>query len=216
MNPILNSEIVRLNYRAPDWPLFQRDMNQALQDLPHPKKYTSVRLFNAGFDKLMSTINSIIAKHVPLTKPTPHSKRWWTKELAQTRKAMQAIANRPYVRQSNTNNPAHKLYRCQRNDYSEEIRRAKREHWDLWLKEINSTTVWKANRFVNSPAPDGGRTRIPALKVKNVNGNIEEISKQRRKGSSLLQDFLPGGTRCYGNRPKFRISHPDHFVQEHY
>lgn len=180
----------RLNYKATDWPVLQTAMEEALQGLPAPRRIRTVNEFHTKVKTLMSTIENIVAQNVPTTKATPHSKRWWSKELDQWRKATRKLANKSHSRRANRQDPIHELYRRARNDYSEQLRKAKKEHWYTWLKDISETSVWTVNRFVTGPASDGGRARIPALKVKDEWGQTTEVQDNEGKSKELYKSFF--------------------------
>jgi hypothetical protein len=53
-----------------------------------PAEMENVEDFNAALDRLSQAIQDAIAQHIKTTKPSPYSKRWWTKELADEKKTM--------------------------------------------------------------------------------------------------------------------------------
>lgn len=124
--PVLASRTPHYNYRETDWPTFKTDLKAALKGIPRPEEFTAVRDFNVAFDKLMSTIDSVIEKHVPIARTSPHTKRWWSKELSQTRAASHRLANKSYARKTNKWDPIHEEYRRAQNDYTEMIRKRNR------------------------------------------------------------------------------------------
>src|SRR6266481_3198126 len=59
--------------------------------------------------------------------------------------------------------PSHEEHRCIRNDYSEEIWKAKQAHWHEFLEYAMGCDLWVANCYISGPGSDGGCTRIPTL-----------------------------------------------------
>ena len=88
-------------------------------------------------------------KHVPMLKPSPYSKCWWTKEK---------LARRSYERWVADEDPIHEAFQQARNNYSEMIQTTKVEHWTEWLESLDGEEVWSANQLVTGPASDGGRS----------------------------------------------------------
>lgn len=62
-------------------------------------------------------------------------------------------------------------------------------------------TVWTANRFINSPASDGGRICISALK--NTNREIKEICNNAGKGAAFFKTFFLVEPTATGIDPNF-------------
>jgi hypothetical protein len=52
-----------------------------------------------------------------------------------------------------------------RNAYGEAIVDAKRGHWEDFLENAAEQDLWTANKYFKEPIGDGGKTRIPTLKV---------------------------------------------------
>ncbi|TDL15061.1 hypothetical protein BD410DRAFT_855976, partial [Rickenella mellea] len=141
----------KLNYRAVDWPEFMKDLDTTLKNLVEPRELTTEDEFYVGLSTSSSVggSRSVITKHVPLSKPSAYSKRWWSVELKQKRNSTRRLAKRSYRRRSNQLDPAHNIFRIARNEYTEMIRKAKKDHWEEWLESIDDTTIWTANCFVS-------------------------------------------------------------------
>jgi len=71
-----------LNFRATDWNDFNLELAKHLHHIPAPAILNTPVDFNEALHNLNSAINSTIAAVVPVSRPCPYSKRWWTKELA--------------------------------------------------------------------------------------------------------------------------------------
>lgn len=55
------------------------------------------------------------------------------------------------------------------------------------------------NRYLSNPAGDGGRARIPTLKVKDEEGFTKEVNMNEGKAEAFSQSFLPTKTSKLNN-----------------
>ena len=60
-------------------------------------------------------------KHIPVSKPSPYSKCWWSKELATLKKVKEKLARKSYKRQTVDKDPIHEALQQARNNYPEVI-----------------------------------------------------------------------------------------------
>lgn len=199
MIPPLIKDKPRFNYRATDWPALVEKMGSALREIPAPRELITVGDFNEVLDKLISTIERIVTENVPKSKPSPHAKRWWSKELAQSRATMRKLANKSHSKRARRQDPVHEQFRRARNDYTEQIKKAKREHWACWIENVSATTIWTTNKFVARPATDGGRARIPALKIKDDAGTVREVRDNAGKSEALFNTFFTSASETIGS-----------------
>ena len=79
--------------------------------------------------KLDLAIKMSIKEVVPLSKPSPYTKRWWNKDLMIMKKKKERLARKSYKRRAEDENPIHEEFRQARNLYSEAIWKAKDNHW---------------------------------------------------------------------------------------
>ncbi|KAI5829285.1 hypothetical protein K523DRAFT_205191, partial [Schizophyllum commune Tattone D] len=68
---------------------------------------------------------------VPMSKPSPYSKRWWTKELTALRKVYKRAARKAGRRTATETDKADAAEAKRR--YFSAIRRQKRAHWREWV-----------------------------------------------------------------------------------
>jgi len=111
----------RWNFRLTDWKEMVKTLKGDLANIPPPTEIANIQEFNNRLKTLNERIQNAIEKHVKLMTPSPYSKRWWTKELADEKKKMQQLGGRSKYHQKNTQHPVHTEYRQQRNQYSEMI-----------------------------------------------------------------------------------------------
>ena len=143
--------------------------------------------------KLDTAIKTAIKEVVPLSRPSPYTKRWWNKGLTIMRKQKEKLARKSYRKRAEDENPIHEEFRQVRNLYSEAIRKAKDKHWVEWLENLDEGGIWMANCMMSGAAMDGGRSRIPTLLVKDpiTKRIIKEARTNIEKGHLLYQVFFP-------------------------
>jgi ribonuclease HI len=183
----------RPNFRLTDWGELIKTLRTNLTNIPTPAEIESIEDFDTALDKLSRAIQDAIARHVKTTKPSPYSKRWWTKELADEKKTMRRLGGKSKYHRANPQHPIHEKYRRQRNRYSELIRKTKAEHWVEWIEGLDESSVWQASRLVTSPATDAGKAKIPTIQVRDpITKQItREIADNRSKGQLFYETFFP-------------------------
>ena len=147
--------------------------------------------FQHAIAELTGAIQATIAAVVPFVKPAPHSRRWWNGELSTLKKQLNRLNNQSYRFRALTDHPIHVEHREARNKYSEAIKWAKSVHWQEFLDSAQGADIWMANRYISNPINDGGRQRIPTLKVTRPNDSPAEVSTNEEKVSVFHCCFFP-------------------------
>ena len=184
---------VKLNFCNMKWPEFLPTLKANLDNLPNPAPINNIDTFNQTLMALNSAIQNAISAHLEPSKPTPYSKRWWSTALTTERKTMIKLARKAKRYRDHPQHPTHEAYRTQRNRYSDQIKRAKADHWIDWLEGLDETSVWQAAKFISSPPNDAARARIPSLKIIDPNTKrlIRTIHSNNEKGNTLHTIFFP-------------------------
>ena len=178
------------NYRAVEWDVFLVELTKNLEQIPDPQRIEDEDQFHKALQDVSQAIRNTIEKVVPRRKPSPHSKRWWTKELDLARSRAKRAGEKSYKYRNHPAHPSHEEARRRRNDCSELIKKTKRDFWMEWLEGVNAKSVWDANRFISMPGSDGGRTKIPALKVMANGRVIREVQDNAEKSRMLHAIFF--------------------------
>jgi ribonuclease HI/exonuclease III len=181
----------RLDFRSVDWEEFEEALEEKLQKLPPPEEIETHEQFNRVLNRFESTMRDVIADKVPTSKPSPYSKRWWTNELTEERKRMKNLAKKSYQQRHNLIHPIHEEFRRARNDYSSHIQEVKASHWTSWINNIHEADMWNASRLVTGPSSDGGRARVPSLRVHDANNLTREITDNEEKCLTFKSAFFP-------------------------
>ena len=71
----------KYNYKLTDWEEFRKTLEENLEEAGDTKEITSEAQFVGKIASMEGAIKATIHKHVPLTKLSPYTKRWWSKEL---------------------------------------------------------------------------------------------------------------------------------------
>src|ERR1700683_5378274 len=112
-SPPRTSPPSRYNWRKVEWDNLTKDLKAELDKLPIPHTLRSVNEFKTSLKNFEDTLNRVIEKHVPTTKPSPYQKRWWSPALKKKRTEVRKIARKVYqlVQRHDFDNPIHEQHR---------------------------------------------------------------------------------------------------------
>ncbi|KAJ6568289.1 hypothetical protein DFH09DRAFT_803811, partial [Mycena vulgaris] len=82
----------RRNWRAGDWEGMREMLEDELKGEPEVRGYASVEDVLGGIARLDVVVLRCVDKHIPLSKLSPHSKRWWKKEYGVMKKGKEKLA----------------------------------------------------------------------------------------------------------------------------
>jgi hypothetical protein len=94
--PLVKVVEERWNWRAADWEELEKMLVVELEMLGVDEGYASTEEVEEAITKLDEVIWRCVRKHVPLSKISPHSKRWWTPELSAFHEEKQRLSRRSY------------------------------------------------------------------------------------------------------------------------
>ena len=190
------------NFRDVDWEDFEKELARKLDELgPQPRIRTPEDL-ETTCQKLTKAIQDTIHEKVPEPVVGIKAKKWWTKELTKLRQE----ANRTGRKASKYRNwPEHRSHKERKEAHKifhKTLERTKRQHWQDWLEKADDPDIWTAHKYTLAPVGDGGRSRIPVLKITR-NGRETTATSNEEKSSMLARTFFP---------PKPQEDVPLHFV----
>ena len=178
------------NFRQVDWEEFGLALEMRIANLPPPERITNQLQLDSACEELMTVIQSIIYEQVPVTEITPKSKRWWTKKLTTLRKQANKLGRKSYKRRSDPMHMIHAKHKEAAKKYVKTLKTTKQQHWRSWLERAKDPDIWAMHRLISSPASDGGKARIPALKYRA--GVAEKMAiTNSEKGAALAKGFFP-------------------------
>jgi ribonuclease HI len=171
----------RLVFKNAQWESVRRTVAESLRYKPLGP-CEDVDIFS---HKLLEVVTRAIRKHVPMAKPSPYAKRWWTTDLTQLRRSYTHWRNRARaIKRAGVYIPEI-LRQCAeaKRTFFKTVRQQKKHHWTEFLQD--TANIWQAGRYLD-PLTNTGFTRIPNLTCQDrrVETN-EEIAAQ------LLEDFFP-------------------------
>ena len=179
------------NYRTVDWKVFREELAVQLTQIPEPTMLQDDAQFQQAITGLTVAIQATTEVIVPLSKPVPHSRRWWNEELMALKKRLNKLNNESYKYRAIADHPTHNAHRDIRNKYGEAIKCAKTQHWQNFLETAQGPDIWTANWYISNPLGDSGRQRIPTLKVPQANGTSSEVTTNEEKAAAFHQSFFP-------------------------
>src|SRR5271155_4299529 len=135
------------NFIATDWDHFRRELDSALKDVPVNEQLQDAMQIDAALLQLETVVLDTMEKVVPKSNPTPHSKRWWTKDLDAARRKSRRAASLAKQFSQFPRHSSHELARRLRNDYNILIDKTKQQHWNNWLDSVSSKTIWDVHKF---------------------------------------------------------------------
>ena len=103
---------------------------------------------------------------------------------------MNRFTSASYRYQAVADHSSHSQYTDSRNKYGLEIKRAKKWHWDVFLEELSGNDLWTAQRYMTSPVGDGGKARIPMLKVPHGVNRMKPITTNEEKSLAFSEIFF--------------------------
>lgn len=210
------------NFRATDWEEFREHLKKEIEAIGRIRAIRSMDELDAALERLEKAIINTMDAVVPRKKPSPYTKRWWTKELQMARKGARKAAREAWKYRDYPRYSGHETSRLARNNYSELYKKTKKDHWETWIETLSNLTVWDAHRFIKSGRTDGGKARIPALIRTNTDGSTSKVQDNAEKSQLLHDTFFYEEPEDSGVDPdytypepayKFRTVTDDHIVR---
>ncbi|KIM45759.1 hypothetical protein M413DRAFT_7872 [Hebeloma cylindrosporum] len=164
-----------------DWEELKSVLIEELLEMEMPRELNSKEELIDALDKLEAAITRTIEKVMPRKKPSPYAKRWWTKELEMVRKKIRRIGRQARHYKCYPDHSAHGEWKKVRNELSDLLCKTKHDHYIDWIESINAKTIWDTHKFSTTPVTDGAKTRIPALKKMNADGQQVEVHNNEGK-----------------------------------
>ncbi|KAF7568860.1 hypothetical protein PtrM4_112750 [Pyrenophora tritici-repentis] len=161
----------KFNTKKADWPLFQKTLNEAIQNnitLQHiseindPRKQDCKNLILEEDQELQSKLEEIgeaitqviqlaADKAIPKVKLGPKPKPWWNQELTKLRREL-THCQRVYTQQLQQLSIQEaylfkKDFLIARNTYARAIKDAKKRHWNSFLEQETPQSIYKAMAY---------------------------------------------------------------------
>lgn len=155
----LTAHQVRFNFKEVDWDTFQERLiiNLGTTLTTDLSGITDTATLEEGTNQLFKSITNTIQEVVPQAKISPHTKRWWNKELTATRRTRNRASTVRYRWCSLPDHPSHNKYRKISREYARAIESAKPDHWSEWIKHIGGNNIWSIHHYMRSNPTDYGK-----------------------------------------------------------
>ena len=160
--------------------------------------------FQASARNLEEALKRTVKETVPKTRPNPHNKRWWTKDLTRMHNELKMLSKASHMFRALPDHPSHRLHKEKAVAYDKAIKATKKEHWLNWLEDTAGNDLWTAHKYISNPAGDGGKTRIPTLRTKDSEGNDTLATTNKDKSKVFARSLFPS--------PPMHLSVPQGFI----
>jgi Reverse transcriptase (RNA-dependent DNA polymerase) len=179
-----------LDFQNADWPKINTLLKAKLEAESPAVRIRTQDQFISKVDQLIDIITDVLHENLDELKPSPFSRRWWTKELTELKKEQNRLSNKLYRLRDVRNHPIHVEFRASINKFKEIMIETCKQHWIDWLESIEQQEIYTANKYLVSKPTDYSSARIPMLRT-NING-IEGIAEDNEtKAKELAKSFFP-------------------------
>ena len=179
------------NYREVDWKAFNKTLDKALAKHAPPQLIATKEEFHLYTHHLDEALRSTVESCVPTSRPHPHQKRWWTKDLTRLSEELKHMRKLAYKFRTTPSHECHGLLKEKEKQLDKEIQTAKESHWKEWLESMADNDIWIASRYLTNPGGDGGKTCMPTLKTKDAQGCSVLATSNEEKSEVLAKSLFP-------------------------
>ena len=95
----------------------------------------------------------MVEKHVLVSRPCPHTWRWWTKELTDLKKHANQLSHLSHKFCALPNHICHRASKDACNKLANEVFKAKKEHWQEWLEDPRKPQVMTSGWHIATSRP---------------------------------------------------------------
>jgi ribonuclease HI len=212
-NPLVDPpfELEHFNTSKADWPLFQSKLRALTSDFSREigerieigldEAEESIRIlqqessFTTTLDhfaeELTRAITSAAKASIPIRSRIAKAKPWWTSELKGLRQEMKSLQRHLQP----TDQQATQAYIQARNRFFQEIKKAKREHWNQFLEKEDAKSIFKALAYTK------GRNAEKLPPIQGSRGQLQDTFQGRCKAlRNTLFPTPPSTTNLSWNR----------------
>ena len=179
------------NYREVDWKAFNATLDKALAKIAPPQSVSTADEFQTLARHLDEALRSTVESCVPRSRPHPHQKRWWTKDLSCLSEELKHLRKLAYKFRAIPTHECHKVLKEKEKHLDREIHTAKETHWREWLEGMADNDIWIASKYLTNPGGDGGKTRMPTLRSKDQQGRTVIATSNEEKSEVLARSLFP-------------------------
>src|SRR6266481_3053627 len=126
-----------LNFQEVDCEEFNDELTVRLVNVPRSEIIYTGKEFMTAVTEFTKAIQDTICAKVPQSRPSPYSKRWWSKELVMLKRVKNKLSSMSYKYRALIDHLSHEEHRKIRSQYSKAINEAKKEHWESFLEGLS-------------------------------------------------------------------------------
>jgi ribonuclease HI/exonuclease III len=178
-------------FREANWDNFREVLTHHLARIPAPKELKNQEELSKAVTDLLDVLGFTIDVVVEDSKPCARTKKWWTKTLTETKRKVNQLSENAYRFRALPNHEIHSHLKKAKNDYATLIKSTKENCWKKFLEEAQGNDIWTASKYVSGNPTDGGKSRIPSLRVTKQNGDHEIIQSNLEKSKAFCRGFFP-------------------------
>jgi hypothetical protein len=142
-------------------------------------------------NELVHIISAVLEQNLEATKPSPFTRRWWTKELSDLKKSQNRPSNKAFKLCHLCDHPIHKEYKTAVNKFSKVMHKTCSQDWTDWLESAMQKDLCIANKHITNEPSDYSNACIPTLWT-NTNRLPDLAEDNISKAEALaLSFFLP-------------------------
>ena len=168
-------------FRSADWTRIRAVMAQEVGNPPDRVGDDEVEEQSIRLSQL---VQRVLDQHVPISRPSPYVRRWWSLDLTRLRQDYTHARNRyRSVRRTGADDEGLKRLTTEaKKRFHDTVKRQKRCHWDEFLH--NSDNIWKAARYLQ---PEGASGFQPITRLTVQDRTVEE---NQTISQLLLEEFF--------------------------
>lgn len=169
-------------WKKADWSQIGKGLEQALKTRPQPEKPEDVDDYWSYIQELMTPL---MERYVPLAKPSPYAKRWWTEDLSQLRRDYTYWRNKlTKVRRNGLRDPHFtEMAKTYKKRFHDAMRNQRKTHWQDFIADAKN--IWTVSRYLD-PSKGSSFSQIPALR----NNDDRLVSSEPELAQTLLDEFF--------------------------
>jgi hypothetical protein len=169
-------------WKKAEWTKIKEDLEQILKIRPQPENPEDVDNY---WSYLQDIIDLPIRRHVPVAKPSPYAKRWWTEELTRLRRNYTYWRNKlTTIRRNGRRDPQlAETVKSHRKTFHDAMKERKNSHWQNFIADAKN--IWIVSRYLD-PSKRTSFSQIPTLR--NEHGQI--VTSDPEMAQVLLNEFF--------------------------
>ena len=194
-----------------DWDTYNERLNTEINESAAAllSLITTIKNLEQVTNQLFEAINKTTREVAPPIKITPHTKRWWTKELSSLHISRNRASAEHFKWRGLPEHPSHTEYRTLNANFARAIESAKASHWKDWIEHTSGADIWTIHKYMKANPTNYRKQRIPDLRLPD--GTTATLNEAKAKG--LANMFFPPERPLNWNEHIFKERSPPKALQ---